>query len=208
MKPLSVSTLQLVTIVGLDPGGVLPVDRVQKALRGGSTMIQLRAKNFDTHTILEAARGLLTLCHPSGIPVVINDRPDIALAANSGGAHVGPRDLAPAIARRILGDLILGVSARSRERILAAEAAVADYVGVGAVRETSSKPEAGVLGISGVGELVSMTTLPVIAIGGIRPEDLPALKTVGVSGVAVMSGIMDTEDPEDAARSYREAWTD
>jgi len=208
MKPLSVSALQLVTIVGLDADGGLPVNRVQKALRGGSTMIQLRAKNFDTRTILEAARGLLALCHPSGIPVVINDRPDIALAANIGGTHVGHKDLSPAIARRILGDLILGVSARSQERILAAEAAAADYVGVGAVRKTPSKPEAAVLGIPGIAELVSMTTLPVVAIGGIRPEDLPDLKTAGVSGVAVMSGIMNAADPEDAARNYREAWPD
>lgn len=205
--PIPHSSLRLIVIAGTSPGNPLPLKAITAALRGGATLIQLRGKILIDREILAAAMEFLPVCREAGVPFILNDRPDLALAAGVDGAHVGPDDLPPATARRVLGrEMGLGVSARTRDRIHQAEEAHADYLGTGALRSTSSKPGAEVLGFDGIADLVEMTQLPVVAIGGVRPGDVPRLKQLGVAGIAVMSGVLDASDPEAAARAYLDAW--
>ena len=134
----------------------------------------------------------------------MNDRPDVFLALGARGAHVGPGDLSPALAREILGpDRMLGVSVRAADRLARAERAGADYLGVGALRATSSKPDTTVIALEGIAGICRSTAIPVLAIGGVLPTDVPALREIGVFGVAVSSGILEAPDPESAARAYR-----
>ena len=200
------SSLRLVVIVDLPDDGAVPLARVRAALRGGATLIQVRGKRCSAIDLLAASRLLLPVCRETRVPLVVNDRPDVALAAGADGAHVGPDDLSPEAARRVLGTRALGVSARLPDRVRLAEAAQASYLGVGALRATGSKTEATPIGSDGIRAIVVATRLPVVAIGGVRPEDIPALKAIGVHGVAVVRGVMSAEDPERAARAYREAW--
>lgn len=198
--------LVLMLLTDVAPGGGLPLEAVEAALRGGVTSVQLRAKTAPAGAMLAMAQDLLPRCRRAGVPLLIDDRPDVALAAGADGVHVGPRDLPPEAARRVLGSGLLGVSARDPERAAAAERAAADYLGVGALRATRTKPEAPPLGLAGIAFLAAHTRIPVVAVGGVRPADLPALRRAGAAGVAVLSGILGDEDPEAAARAYREAW--
>ena len=130
----------------------------------------------------------------------------MALAAGADGVHVGPGDLPPTVAREVIGDLGLGVSARTRERVEEAEDAGADYLGAGALRASPTKPEAVVLGVEGVARLAASTSTPVVAVGGVLPGRLRRASPEGLAGVAVLRGILDAPDPENAARAYTEAW--
>jgi thiamine-phosphate diphosphorylase len=200
------SSLRLVVIVDLPDDGAVPLARVRAALRGGATLIQVRGKRCAAVDLLAASRLLLPICRDACVPFFVNDRPDIAMVAGADGVHVGPDDLPPEAARRILGARGLGVSARSPDRARIAEAAQASYLGVGALRATGSKTDATPIGPDGIRAIAAATRLPVVAIGGVRPEDVTMLKAIGVRGVAVVSGVMGAEDPERAARAYREAW--
>jgi thiamine-phosphate diphosphorylase len=175
---------------------------VEAALAGGITALQLRAKNMDSRRVYAAAVALLPRCREAGIPLIVNDRPDVAVAAGADGAHVGPGDLPPESARAILGSRYLGASARDVDRLRHAEAASADYAGVGAVRATATKADTLVIGVEGVRTLCAATSLPVLAIGGVRPEDVPVLLAAGAWGVAVAGGIFDAPDPRAAAEAY------
>jgi thiamine-phosphate pyrophosphorylase len=200
------ASLRLVLVADLVPGEATPVASVTAAIRGGTSLVQLRGKAVGDRDLLVAARELLGLCRRSGVPLVINDRPDLALVSEADGAHVGPEDLPPLAARRVLGHKVLGVSARTLDRLRSAEQARADYVGVGALRSTTTKPDAKVLGLEGMRSLIDATRLPVVAIGGVLPRDVPALKRAGAAGIAVMSGVLASPDPERAARAYAGAW--
>lgn len=200
------SSLRLILLAGPDASGRLDTERIAAAFRGGVTLLQLRAKGTASGTLLRMAREIHPLCRRAGVPLFINDRPDVALAAGADGVHVGPGDLPPESARGVIGGLGLGVSARTRERAEAAEAAGADYLGTGAVRASSSKPEAEVLGLEGVARFAAGVSLPVVAVGGVTPEDCAELRRRGLAGVAVMRGILDSPDPENAARDYTVAW--
>lgn len=200
------SRFRLILIAGPDEKGRLDLDRIAAAFRGGVTLLQLRAKGAASGELLGMAREVLPLCRRAAVPLFINDRPDVALAAGADGVHLGPEDLPPAAAREVIGDLGLGVSARTPDRVREAEAARADYLGTGAVRASSSKPEAPVLGPDGVARIVASTSLPVVAVGGVLPGDCPGLRRRGAAGVAVLRGILDAPDPENAARAYTEAW--
>jgi len=204
--PGPADAFRLLLLADVPPGSPLPLEPVTAALRGGVTAVQLRAKSAPSGTLEHHAQELLGLCREAGVPLLINDRPDVALAVNAAGAHVGPSDLPPEAARRVLGPRILGVSARDPERVAAAARAGADYLGVGALRTTGSKPEAPALGLDGIEAIARSTGIPVVAVGGVRPDDLPALKRAGAAGVAVLSGILNAPDPEAAARRYRDAW--
>ncbi len=205
MIALTPESLRLVLLVNLDPRGRFDAARVRAAVRGGVTLLQARGKGLPTHLLMEGAGALVETGHAVGVPVLVNDRPDVAVALGADGVHVGPDDLPPADARGVVGPLALGVSTRTPERVSLAEAAGATYLGVGAVRATPSKPEAAVLGIEGVAALAGRTRIPVVAIGGVIPADVPALRRAGIAGVAVLSGILGAQDPEAAARAYREA---
>ena len=170
------------------------------AERGGVTSVQLRLKDADARELAAACRALVDALR---VPVLVNDRPDVALAAGAAGAHLGPDDLPVALARRVVPPgFILGASVGSPDE--AASAAGADYWGVGPWRSTDTKADAGpALGAEGFHRLVRLSAgKPCIAIGKVRPDDVGAVLAAGGAGVAVVSGILGEEDVEAAARRY------
>ncbi len=170
------------------------------AERGGVTSVQLRLKRATPRELADAARALVAVLR---IPVLVNDRPDVAIAAGAAGVHVGPDDLPVPLVRRIapLG-FIVGASAGTPEE--AAAAAGADYWGVGPWRGTTTKADAGAaLGPAGFARLVALAgSVACIAVGGVRPEDVAAVRRAGGVGVAVARGILASPDVESAAREY------
>jgi thiamine-phosphate pyrophosphorylase len=170
------------------------------AERGGATSVQLRLKEASPRALAEGARSLVAAL---GIPVLVNDRPDVALAAGAAGVHLGPEDLSPALTRRVAPPgFIIGASVGSGAE--AATAADADYWGIGPWRATETKSDAGAaLRAAGFRELASLAGgRPCIAIGGLRPEDVAEVLGAGGAGVAVVSGILAEPDVEAAARRY------
>ena len=170
------------------------------AQRAGVTSLQLRLKRASARELAHAARALVQALH---IPVLVNDRPDVALAAGAAGVHLGPDDLPVALARRLApAGFIIGASVGSESE--ARSAVEADYWGIGPWRSTSTKDDAGaaleVEGFRSLRRLAGAT--PVLAIGGVLPEDVPIVLGEGGKGVAVASGILGSEDVENAARRY------
>lgn len=167
---------------------------------GGVTAIQLRLKRTTARELAEAARALVAAVR---VPVLVNDRPDVALAAGAAGVHLGPDDLPVPLARRLAPPgFIVGASAGSEAE--AAAVGDADYWGVGPYRASSTKPDAGAaLGSEGLRRIVALANgKPCIAIGGIRPEDVTAVLEAGAVGVAVVSGILGAGDVEGAVGRY------
>jgi thiamine-phosphate pyrophosphorylase len=176
------------------------VARAAAAARGGATMIQLRLKREDPWVLVEVARALVQVLP---VPVIVNDRCDVAIAAGAAGVHLGADDLPVAAARRIApAGFIIGVSVGSEEEV--AGAAGADYVGIGPVFPTASKADAGpAIGVAGLDRLRRLTGLPAVAIGGVTPENAREALAAGASGVAVIRAIFGAPDPERAARALR-----
>jgi thiamine-phosphate diphosphorylase len=181
-------------------------DLVQLAVaaeRGGITSLQLRLKQRPARELVELVR---MLTQALTVPVLVNDRPDVALAGGAAGVHLGPDDLPVALARRIAPPgFVVGASVGSAAEADAARDA--DYWGIGPWRRTRTKEDAGVgLGADGFRALVELAAgRPCVAIGGVRPEDAHLVQAAGGSGVAVVSGILGARDVEAAARAYREA---
>ena len=170
------------------------------AERGGVTAVQLRLKRASPRELCEIARAL---GHALRVPVLVNDRLDVAIAAGAAGVHLGPDDLPMALARRIVPpDFIVGASVGNGDEATAARAA--DYWGVGPWRATGTKTDAGdPLGPEGLRRIVALAgAIPCVAIGGVRPEDMSAVRAAGGVGVAVVSGILGAGDLEQAARRY------
>jgi thiamine-phosphate pyrophosphorylase len=179
------------------------VQLARAAVRGGVTSVELRLKHAGAREQVALARGLIAAV---AVPVLVNDRPDVALAAGAAGVHLGPDDLPIAMVRRIVPrGFMIGASVGSEAE--AANAGTADYWGIGPWRATGTKGDAGAaLGADGFARLVRLAGgRPCLAIGGVRPEDLPAVRAAGGSGVAVASGILGAEDVEGAARAYSAA---
>jgi thiamine-phosphate pyrophosphorylase len=190
------------------------VDTVLAAVRGGVTTVQLRAKDAEAAEMLQLAEELARRL-PTHVDVLVNDRVDVYLAARARGArvagvHVGQRDLPPVAVREMVGpDAVIGLSASSRAQIAeaASGAGRVTYLGIGAVHQTSSKPDAPpVLGIAAAGHLASVSSLPAVAIGGVTPEDVPALRAAGFAGAAVVSWICAAPDARAAAAELARAW--
>jgi thiamine-phosphate pyrophosphorylase len=170
------------------------------AERGGATAVQVRLKHATPRELVNATRALVAGLR---IPVLVNDRLDVALAGGAAGVHLGPDDLAIPLARRLAPPgFIVGASAGNAEEAEAARGA--DYWGVGPWRASGTKPDAGVaLGAEGFQRLVGAGKgIPCVAIGGVRPEDIAAVLSAGGAGVAVVSGILGARDLEAAARRY------
>lgn len=206
--------LHLVTDTALSAPRPVP-DVVAAAVRGGATMVQVRAKDTP---VRELVALLTAVAERVGreVPVLVDDRADVYLAARAAGApvagvHVGQTDLPVALAREICGPrAVLGLSAATAEEIDAASALPAgtvDYLGVGAVRATRTKPDhPEPLGVGGFAAAAGRTPLPCLAIGGVRVEDAAALRAAGAAGLAVVSGICADPDPEAAAARYVRAF--
>ena len=176
------------------------------ALGGGVTAIQLRAKGWTDRQLLDAALALVPVCRDAGALFVVNDRLDIALAAGADGVHLGVDDLPVAVARHLLGpDAVIGYSPERDADRLDAEAAGADYLGVGPVYGTGTKLDAGAaIGLAGLQRVVSATSLPVIGIGGITIEQAAEVAGAGAVGVAVVGAVFMADDPTAAAHRLRE----
>jgi thiamine-phosphate pyrophosphorylase len=182
------------------------LDVVRAAIRGGATVVQLREKEASTRAMIELGQALLEVTRAAGIPLIVNDRVDVALAIGAEGVHIGQDDMPAAIARRLIGpDRILGVSARTVEEAIQAERDGANYLGAGDVFGTPTKPDAGPpIGVEGLRQIVRAVSIPVVAIGGVTPQNAPAAVEAGAVGVAVISAVMGAPDPEAAARQLRE----
>ena len=199
-------TLYLVTDPDLARGRPLR-DVVAAAVKGGATLVQLRDKAAGGRALLEEARALKALLEPQGIPLIVNDRVDVAVAAGAAGCHVGQSDLPAAAARALLGpDAILGVSLDAVEQIGAVDPAIVDYVAHGPFAATATKPDAGgPVGAAGLAAVRARTRLPLVAIGGIDARNAGDAVRAGADGIAVVSAIVAAADPEAASRALRRA---
>ena len=179
-------------------------EQVEAALKGGATCVQLREKELDGAAFLEEAKVLAALCRRYGVPLIINDNVEVALAAGADGVHVGQDDLTVEQVRRLAGDrLIVGVSAHTVEQALAAQAGGADYLGVGAVFATATKSDAHVLPRETLAEICRAVDIPVVAIGGIGEDNLLQLAGTGVDGAALVRAIFSAPDIEGQCRKLR-----
>ena len=171
---------------------------IENALQGGVTLVQLREKNVDGGIFLQRALIVKALCDKYNVPLLINDRIDIALACQAAGVHLGQNDIPLSVARAILGpDAIIGVSAHSCEEALAAEKDGADYLGVGAVFPTNSKDDASEVGLNMLKEIRQISKLPIVGIGGINAQNYTQVRAAGAQGAAIISGILGVNNIED-----------
>jgi thiamine-phosphate pyrophosphorylase len=180
---------------------------VAAAVAGGVTLVQLRDPDAHGRDLVAQARALKALLKPHGIALIVNDRVDVAHAAGADGVHLGQDDLSPQAARAILGpDAIVGLSVGTPAEFAASDLSGVDYLGVGPVRATGTKADAGAaIGPEGVAAVRALTALPIVGIGGIDAAIAGAVIGTGVEGVAVVSAICAAADPKAAAEALRAA---
>jgi len=203
LTPRLAFDLSLYLVVGPDATAGRDVTSVAlAAVRGGATMVQLRYKT-GTSEILQSAREVIELLRPTGVPVIINDRVDLARALGAQGVHLGQDDTAPADARGVLGeDSIVGLSITDPAQLKNVDPTIVDYLGVGPVFETGSKPDAAPpLGLETFARIAGGVRLPVAAIGGINESNAANVIRAGADGLAVISAICAADNPEEAART-------
>ena len=180
---------------------------IEEAIKGGTTIVQLREKTASTKEFYDLALKVKEITSRYGVPLLINDRIDIALAVDSEGVHIGQDDMPADIAREIIGeDKILGVSASTVEEAKKAEIDSADYIGSGAVFPTATKDDADSVSKEELKEIVDSIDIPVVAIGGITVENAHTLKGSGIAGFSVVSAIMSAEDPKEASEKLKEIY--
>jgi thiamine-phosphate pyrophosphorylase len=196
--------LMLVTDRGLAAGRTLD-EIVESAVRGGVTIIQLREKEAATREFVALGRRLAELLRPRRIPLIVNDRVDVAMAVLADGVHLGTSDMAPVDARSLLGPkAIIGLTVETVDQATAADLLDVDYLGVSPVFATSTKGDASApWGIGGLWRLRPLTRKPLVAIGGIGPANAARVLEAGADGLAVVSAICAAADPEAAARELR-----
>jgi thiamine-phosphate pyrophosphorylase len=189
-------TLYLVTDPDLCRGRAMS-EIVVQAARGGVTLVQLRDKQAGAKALLEQARALRQVLDPLGVPLIVNDRVDVAVAAANAGCHVGQTDLPAPEARALLGkSALLGLSLDQVEQARRADAGILDYIAFGPFAATGTKADAGApVGAAGIRAVRSRTTLPLVAIGGIDARSAGAAIEAGADGIAVVSAIMAAPDP-------------
>jgi len=181
-------------------GGRTLWDSVEAAIRGGATVVQLREKEIPSRDYLDLARRVKAVTDRAEVPLIIDDRLDIALAVDADGVHVGPEDLPVAAVRRLLGpDRIVGASACTQEEALRFQDEGADYLGVGAVFPTATKGGTESVSLEQLRRIKAAVRIPVVGIGGITADNAPAVMETGVDGVAVASAVMAQPDIGEAA---------
>jgi len=179
---------------------------VSQAVQGGATVVQLREKDLETRAFIKLAIDIKALLDPKGIPLIINDRLDVVLAAEADGLHVGQSDMPYGMARRLLGpDKIIGLSVESVGQARQAQSLDADYLGISPVFGTATKTDlAQPMDLAGVAEIAAFTRIPTVGIGGIGPDNAAKVMAAGADGVAVVSAIVSADDPCQAARNIME----
>ena len=181
------------------------VATLEEALQGGVTMVQLREKNLSSQAFYHKALVVQHLTKAYGVPLIINDRLDIALAIKADGVHLGQSDLPVAVARKLLGrDMIIGASTATVEEALQAKKQGADYLGVGAMFSTSTKKNTRPVSVSTLESIIKAVDMPVVAIGGITEKNLPQLMHTGLSGIALVSEILNAQSPKVKAETLRQ----
>lgn len=179
---------------------------VKEAVAGGVTMVQLREKHRDIRYFIEVALAVKSILKGSGVPLIINDRVDVALAIDADGVHLGQSDMPADLARRLLGkDKLLGLSIENEQQLIEAESLPVDYLGLSAIFATPTKTNIKKeWGIEGLANAVAQSSFPIVAIGGIDVTNFKAVIATDVAGVALVSAICDAKSPQNAARKFRE----
>lgn len=194
MKAQPDYSIYLVTDEGCLQGRAL-LDCVREALEGGVTLVQYRAKTASSAEMYAEALQLKALCDSFNVPLIINDRLDIAMAVGAAGVHLGQDDLPCAVARRILGEeYLIGVSAHNPTEAKAALQSSADYLGCGAVFGTATKAGVKKLGTEGLEAICKAKGLPVVGIGGVTADNYREVRAAGADGAAIVSGILAQPD--------------
>lgn len=194
MKAQPDYSIYLVTDDGCLQGRAL-IDCVREALEGGVTLVQYRAKTASSAEMYNEALQLKALCDSFNVPLIINDRLDIAMAVGAAGVHLGQDDLPCAAARRILGeDYLIGVSAHNPAEAKSALQSSADYLGCGAVFGTATKADVKKLGTDGLAAICKAKGLPVVGIGGVTADNYREVRAAGADGAAIVSGILAQPD--------------
>lgn len=177
---------------------------VEEALKGGATLVQLREKEGDTGLLYERAVKLKQITQAYHVPLIIDDRIDIMMAADADGVHLGQSDMPAALARKLIGpDKIMGVSAGTLKEAVKAEKDGADYLGVGTMFPTATKKDADITTPETLRKIMDTVHIPVVTIGGMNERTIPLFKGYGLSGFAVVSAIMASREPEKAARKLK-----
>jgi len=202
-------SLYLVTDRALARGRSI-LEIVKAAVDGGATVVQLREKHCSTREFIEQALAIADFLEARGVPLIINDRLDVAQAVEADGVHLGQTDMPLAMAKSILGDsMIIGISAESIEDAIAAENGGADYLGVSPIYTTPTKTDtAPPLGPAGLREIRKAVKLPLVGIGGLNRDNSAEVIRSGADGVAVVSAIMAADDPEAAASALKHIITE
>ena len=179
-------------------------EAVEAAIRGGVTLVQLREKDCGSGEFYQTAVNIKKITDSHNVPLIINDRLDIALAVDAAGLHIGQTDLPAAAARKVLGpDKILGVSTATLEEALKAQADGADYLGVGAMFTTGTKKNARSVTMDGLMEIRRNIQIPIVVIGGVNEKNCTQFNGTGIDGLAIVSAIIAKPDIEAAAREIK-----
>ena len=178
--------------------------RVEQALKGGATLLQLREKEKSTREYIELAEKVHEITKRYNVPLIIDDRVDVALAVDAEGVHVGASDMPVATARKLMGeDKIVGATAKTVPWAKEAYEQGADYLGVGAIYPTTTKVVTVLTSTETLDAITKAVPIPVNAIGGLNKDNIDVLKGIDISGVCVVSAIMKSDDPEKAARELK-----
>ena len=178
-------------------------NKMDAALRGGVTLVQYRDKTQESRILYERALKMKALCDKYNVPMLVDDRADIAFAVSAAGVHIGQSDLSAEVVRHMLGaDAIIGVSAHNAEEALAAEAAGADYLGCGAVYPTGTKKDTYVIGVEGLKAIRAVTKLPFVGIGGVTLANYRDVLNAGADGAAIVSAILSADDIESTVQKF------
>lgn len=181
--------------------------RVEQALKGGATLVQLREKDKTTREYIALAEKVHKITKKYNVPLIIDDRVDVAMAVDAEGVHLGQSDMPVDIARRILGDdKIIGATAKTVSQALEAYRNGADNLGVGAIYPTTTKVKTVLTSVDTLKEIVKAVPIPVNAIGGLNKDNIDILENTGIAGVCVVSAIMKAENPQKAANEIKDSF--
>ncbi len=196
-------TLYLVTDRGLMSTKTLP-EAVEQAILGGCTMVQLREKSISTLEFYNQAMDVKQITDKYNIPLIINDRIDIALAVHAGGVHIGQSDMPVTVARKLIpSDMLLGVSASSVKEAETAMKDGADYLGIGAMFQTGTKTDANLVSMNELQRICHAVHIPIVVIGGINKSNAGLFRFSGIDGLAVVSAIISSTDIKKAAAEIK-----